>query len=84
MKVKPITVNLSSTAAGDIGYKMYYDITSGISKFIVTSTTTFTNNIVEGEMNSTETITFTFQNTGSSNITITLGAQGGLTGHLLP
>ena len=77
---KTITVNLSSTAAGDIGYKMYYDITSGISKFIVTSTTTFTNNIVEGEMNSTETITFTFQNTGSSNITITLGAQGGLTG----
>ena len=77
---KTITVNLSSTAAGDIAYKMYYDITSGISKFIVTSTTTFTNNIVEGEMNSTETITFTFQNTGSSNITITLGAQGGLTG----
>ena len=77
---KTITVNLSSTAAGDIGYKMYYDITSGISKFIVTSTTTFTNNIVEGEMNSTETITFTFQNTGSSNITITLGTQGGLTG----
>ena len=77
---KTITVNLSSTAAGDIGYKMYYDITSGISKFIVTSTTTFTNNIVEGEMNSTETITFTFRNTGSSNITITLGTQGGLTG----
>ena len=77
---KTITVNLSSTADGDIAYKMYYDITSGISTFIVTSTTTFTNDIVEGEMNSTETITFTFQNTGSSNITITLGAQGGLTG----
>ena len=77
---KTITVNLSSTADGDIAYKMYYDITSGISTFIVTSTTTFTNDIVEGEMNSTETITFTFQNTGSSNITITLGTQGGLTG----
>ena len=79
-ETKTITVNLSATASGDIAYKMYYDITSGASTFIVTSTTTFTNDIVEGEMNSTKAITFTFQNTGSSNITITLGTQGGLTG----
>ena len=75
---KTITVNLSSTADGDIAYKMYYIMTSGEATFEVTSTTSFTNDIVEGEMNKTETIVFTFENTGDSTITITLGTQGGL------
>ena len=75
---KTITVNLSSTADGDIAYKMYYIMTSGEATFDVTSTTSFTNDIVEGEMNKTETIVFTFENTGDSTITITLGTQGGL------
>ena len=75
---KTITINLSSTADGDIAYKMYYIMTSGEATFDVTSTTSFTNDIVEGEMNKTETIVFTFENTGDSTITITLGTQGGL------
>ena len=75
---KTITVNLSSTADGDIAYKMYYIMTSGEATFEVTSTTSFTNDIVEREMNKTETIVFTFENTGDSTITITLGTQGGL------
>ena len=38
---KTITVNLSSTADGDIAYKMYYIMTSGEATFEVTSTTSF-------------------------------------------
>ena len=82
-ETKNITVTLTSTATIDISYKMYYDITNGVSLFKVTSTTDFTttNNIVEGEMNTSKTITFTFQNTGNEDITITLGTQVGLKGY---
>ena len=77
-ETKNVTVNLSSTASGSVGYKMYYDVTQGISNFIVTSTESFTNDIVEGVMTTSKTITFTFQNTGNEDLTIYLGTQGGL------
>jgi len=80
-ETKTVTVNLNSTNEGNIEYKMYYDVTSGISDFIVTSTEVFTDDIVEGSMETTKTITFTFQNTGNNDITIQLGTQGGLSGY---
>ena len=85
-ETKNITVDLTTTQTDDIGYKMYYDVTNGISLFNVTSTTdyTSTNNKVEGELNISKTITFTFQNTGNEDITITLGTQGGLKGYPIP
>ncbi|MBQ8471989.1 MAG: hypothetical protein IJ501_00630 [Bacilli bacterium] len=85
-ETKTITVNLTTSVTNDIGYKMYYDVTSGISLFNVTSTTdyTSTNNKVEGELNTSKTITFTFQNTGNEDLTITLGTQGGLKGYPIP
>ena len=63
---------------------MYYEVISGISTFNVTSTETFTNNIVEGDMTSSKSFSFTFTNTGQNDITIKLGTQGGLTGYPIP
>ena len=85
-ETKTITVNLTTSVTNDICYKMYYDVTNGISLFNVTSTTdyTSTNNKVEGELNTSKTITFTFQNTGNEDLTITLGTQGGLKGYPIP
>ena len=76
---KTITVNLTTNINKNITYKMYYNIQEGNSTFRATSTTTFTNDIVKGEMNGNKTIVFNFQNTGIENIVITLGTQGGLT-----
>ena len=79
-----LTVNLTTELTNQIGYKMYYEVVSGISSFNVTSTETFTNNIVEGDMTSSKSFSFTFTNTGLNDITIKLGTQGGLTGYPIP
>ena len=79
-----LTVNLTTELTNQIGYKMYYEVVSGISLFNVTSTETFTNDIVEGDMTSSKSFSFTFTNTGQNDITIKLGTQGGLTGYPIP
>ena len=79
-----LTVNLTTELTNQIGYKMYYEVVSGISLFDVTSTTTFPNDIVEGDMTSSKSFSFTFTNTGQNDITIKLGTQGGLTGYPIP
>ena len=79
-----LTVNLTTELTNQIAYKMYYEVVSGVSTFNVTSTTTFTNDIVEGDMTSSKSFSFTFTNTGLNDITIKLGTQGGLTGYPIP
>ena len=79
-----LTVNLTTELTNQIAYKMYYEVVSGISLFNVTSTTTFPNDIVEGDMTSSKSFSFTFTNTGQNDITIKLGTQGGLTGYPIP
>ncbi len=81
---KTLTVNLTTELTNQIAYKMYYEVVSGVSLFNVTSTETFTNNIVEGDMTSSKSFSFTFTNTGQNDITIKLGTQGGLTGYPIP
>ena len=79
-----LTVNLTTELTNQIGYKMYYEVVSGISLFEVSSTTTFPNDIVEGDMTLSKSFSFTFTNTGQNDITIKLGTQGGLTGYPIP
>ena len=79
-----LTVNLTTELTNQIGYKMYYEVVSGISLFEVSSTTTFPDDIVEGDMTLSKSFSFTFTNTGQNNITIKLGTQGGLTGYPIP
>ncbi|MCI5701262.1 MAG: hypothetical protein MR266_00600 [Erysipelotrichaceae bacterium] len=79
-----LTVNLTTELTNQIAYKMYYEVVSGISLFEVSSTTTFPNDIVEGDMTSSKSFSFTFTNTGQNDITIKLGTQGGLTGYPIP
>ena len=73
-----VTVNLTTELTNEIGYKMYYEVISGVSTFNATSTTTFTNDIVEANMTSSKQLQFTFTNLGSNDITIKLGTKGGL------
>lgn len=80
-EVKTVTVNLNTTNEGDIAYKLYYVKTGGVSDFVVTSSESFTDNIVEGIMTTSKTIVLTFENTGSEELTIYLGAQAGLVGY---
>ena len=79
-----VTVNLTTELTNEIGYKMYYEVISGISTFNATSTTTFTNDIVEANMTSSTQLQFTFTNLGSNNITIKLGTKGGLANYPIP
>ena len=79
-----LTVNLTTELTNQIAYKMYYEVVTGVSTFNVSSTETFTNNIVEGDMTSSKSFSFTFTNTGLNDITIKLGTQGGLTGYPIP
>ncbi len=79
-----LTVNLTTELTNQIAYKMYYEVVSGISLFEVSSTTTFPNDIVEGDMTLSKSFSFTFTNTGQNDITIKLGTQGGLTGYPIP
>ena len=79
-----LTVNLTTELTNQIGYKMYYEVVSGVSLFNVSSTETFPNDIVEGDMTLSKSFSFTFTNTGQNDITIKLGTQGGLTGYPIP
>ena len=79
-----VTVNLTTELTNEIGYKMYYEVISGISPFNVTSTTTFTNDIVEANMTSSTQLQFTFTNLGSNDITIKLGTKGGIANYPIP
>ena len=79
-----LIVNLTTELTNQIGYKMYYEVVSGISLFEVSSTETFPNDIVEGDMTLSKSFSFTFTNTGQNDITIKLGTQGGLTGYPIP
>ncbi|MGN0993000.1 MAG: hypothetical protein ACI4PE_03680 [Bacilli bacterium] len=79
-----VTVNLTTDLTNEIGYKMYYEVISGISTFNVTSTTTFTNDIVEANMTSSKQLQFTFTNLGSNDLTIKLGTKGGFANYPIP
>ena len=79
-----VTVNLTTELTNEIGYKMYYEVISGISTFNATSTTTFANDIVEANMTSSTQLQFTFTNLGSNDITIKLGTKGGLANYPIP
>ena len=79
-----VTVNLTTELTNEIGYKMYYEVISGVSTFNATSTTTFTNDIVEANMTSSTQLQFTFTNLGSNDITIKLGTKGGLANYPIP
>ena len=79
-----VTVNLTTELTNEIGYKMYYEVISGISTFNATSTTTFTNDIAEANMTSSTQLQFTFTNLGSNDITIKLGTKGGLANYPIP
>ncbi len=79
-----VTVNLTTELTNEIGYKMYYEVISGISPFNVTSTTTFTDDIVEANMTSSKQLQFTFTNLGSNDLTIKLGTKGGLANYPIP
>ena len=79
-----VTVNLTTDLTGEIGYKMYYEVISGISTFNVTSTLTFTDDIVEANMTSSTQLQFTFTNLGSNDLTIQLGTKGGLANYPIP
>ena len=72
-----VTVNLTTELTNEIGYKMYYEVISGVSTFNATSTTTFTNDIVEANMTSSKQLQFTFTNLGPTDLTIKLGTKGG-------
>ena len=73
-----ITVNLTSTNTGEIGYKLYYILNTNNTDYDVASTETFNNNVIEGTLTSSKQITLTFTNNSSEDISITLGANGGL------
>ena len=79
-----VTVNLTTELTNEIGYKMYYEVISGVSTFNATSTTTFTNDIVEANMTSSTQLQFTFTNLGSNDITIKLGTKGGFANYPIP
>ena len=63
---------------------MYYEVISGTPTFNATSTTTFTNDIVEANMTSSTQLQFTFTNLGSNDLTIKLGTKGGLANYPIP
>ena len=75
-----LTVNLSNDLNRDINYKLYYKKNSG-DTFSFMSSDSYENNIVAGTMNTTEKLKFILKNTGSSNLSLTIGAQAGLVGH---
>jgi len=79
---KTVTINLTSTNESEIAYKMYYENLTG--ELTVTSNETFTNNIVEGKMTTSKTITLTFTNSGTEDVSITLGGLGGLAAYPIP
>jgi len=79
---KTVTINLTSTNESEIAYKMYYENLTG--ELTVTSNETFTNNIVEGKMTTSKTITLTFTNSGTEDVSITLGGLGGLAQYPIP
>ena len=79
---KTVTVNLTSTNSSELAYKMYYENLTG--ELTVTSTESFTNNIVEGLMTTSKTITLTFTNNTDSSVSITLGGIGGLAQYSIP
>ena len=79
---KTVTINLTSTNSSEIGYKMYYENLTG--ELTVTSNETFTNNIVEGKLTTSKSFTLTFTNSGTEDVSITLGGLGGLAQYPIP
>ena len=77
---KSITVSLSSTNPNQIGYKLYYT-KEGNSTVEIKSPYDYPNNVVQGVMTSSTSFPLTFNNTGSSSVTITVGAVGGLSAY---
>ena len=73
-----VTINLTSTNTDEIGYKLYYILNTNNTDYDVTSTETFNNNVIEGTLTSSKQITLTFTNNSNEDISITLGANGGL------
>ena len=73
-----VTINLTSTNTSEIGYKLYYILNTNNTDYDVTSTETFNNNVIEGTLTSSKQITLTFTNNSNEDISITLGANGGL------
>ena len=73
-----VTINLTSTSTSEIGYKLYYILNTNNTNYVVTSTETFNNNAIEGTLTSSKQIALTFTNNSNEDISITLGANGGL------
>ncbi len=73
-----VTINLTSTSTSEIGYKLYYILNTNNTNYVVTSTETFNNNAIEETLTSSKQIALTFTNNSNEDISITLGANGGL------
>ncbi len=73
---KTVSVKITASTTSAMAYKMYYDV-EGYGTFRVTSTESFPNNLVEGTFTNTKTISLTFTNSSSSDLTIILGTVGG-------
>ena len=73
-----VTINLTSTSTSEIGYKLYYILNTNNTNYVVTSTEAFNNNAIEGTLTSSKQIALTFTNNSNEDISITLGANGGL------
>ena len=73
-----VTINLTSTSTSEIGYKLYYILNTNNTNYVVTSIETFNNNAIEGTLTSSKQIALTFTNNSNEDISITLGANGGL------
>ena len=73
---KTVSVKITASTTSAMAYKMYYDV-EGYGTFRVTSTESFPNNLVEGTFTNMKTISLTFTNSSSSDLTIILGTVGG-------
>ena len=82
-ETKEITINLSTTKTGEIGYKLYYTRV-GTTTLEITPSRGFGSNVVAGTMTTSDSFTLTFKNTGNKNITITIGGIGGIAGYPIP
>jgi len=80
-ETKEVSVTLFNDLNREVNYKMYYTSLSDMSKLEISSPEIFENNIVEGTMNTTKTIAFTFINNGTEPVKLTFGTQGGLAGY---
>ncbi len=73
-----VTFNLSTSADGEIAYKMFYKLINGTGPFYITSTTNFEDGILTQKMNKATSFTLRIENKGSDTLKIAVGVKGGL------